>query len=161
MRRAAHSDLRKDLRKFGWSWGSQWPIYEPTFSSYGHTRGSQEALEQVGKPQPREQEPGRFQSGLEFTQLTCKSHANLPSLFLSPLFLKSRSFGRNLPLPPWSLLASPLSVCQSTHPSISTKKLQTLSAPCLPEKDFPSLDESPKYRWRKRGLKRLRYFPLL
>lgn len=30
----------KGLRKFAWSWGSQRPIYEPTFSSYGHTTGN-------------------------------------------------------------------------------------------------------------------------
>lgn len=37
-----------------------------------------------GKPQRREQEPGRFQStwpGLEFTQSICKSNANLSSFF--------------------------------------------------------------------------------
>lgn len=40
-----------------------------------------------GKPQRREQEPGRFQStwpDLEFTQLICKSNANLSS-FIAPL----------------------------------------------------------------------------
>lgn len=44
----------------------------------GHTTGNQEALRQVGKPQRREQEPGRFQSerpGLAFTPLICKLRA--------------------------------------------------------------------------------------
>lgn len=51
----------------------------PLFPSRGHTTGNQEALRQVGKPQRREQEPGRFQStwpGLAFTQLIRKANAS-------------------------------------------------------------------------------------
>lgn len=66
------------------SWGSQSPTSEqsppppPPSPQRGHTTGNQEALRQVGKPQRREQEPGRFQSerpGLESTPLICKLNA--------------------------------------------------------------------------------------
>lgn len=69
----------------------------PPFPSCGHTTGNQEDPRQVGKPQRREQEPGRFQStwpGLEFTQLICKSNANLSSFFPSKIVRSGPLGGR-------------------------------------------------------------------
>lgn len=129
------------------SWRSQWPTSEPLFSSCGHTTGNREALRQVGKPQRREQEPGRFQSsglGLEFTQLLCKPNANTSSFISPSKIVKSSVFGRRPYLISWRTpsLCLPPSPFPPTHPYRKTESYHTLDSPGTHlQRTFPSSDE--------------------
>lgn len=105
----------------------------------------------MGKPQRREQEPGRFQSTwpvLEFTQLICKSNANLSSFHHHPSPKSQQIRPRwKQSLPDQLRVPRPLAGLPLQSPHVCYRKAVSNSYQYLgfmwdlPAKDFPLLDE--------------------